>query len=115
MIYQIAPVSKPRMTQSDRWKKRACVVRYWAFKDKVRELGISVPICGSHIIFTLEMPKSWSAKKKAAMNGKGHRTTPDKDNLEKGLLDAIYDSDCHIWDSRVTKVWGYKPSIEIIN
>ena len=24
----------------------------------------------------------------------------------KALMDAIYEDDAHIWDSRVTKLWG---------
>ena len=34
------------------------------------------------------MPKSWSLKKKKAMNGKPHRQTADIDNLLKALIDA---------------------------
>ncbi|MGU0055537.1 RusA family crossover junction endodeoxyribonuclease [Enterobacter hormaechei] len=40
------------------------------------------------------------------MNGKPHQQKPDKDNLEKALLDAIFDDDSRVWDGRVTKVWG---------
>lgn len=40
------------------------------------------------------------------MNGKPHQQKPDKDNLEKALLDAIFEDDCRIWDGRVSKVWG---------
>ncbi|CNL09497.1 Holliday junction resolvase [Yersinia mollaretii] len=40
------------------------------------------------------------------MDGKPHQTKPDKDNLEKALLDAIFEDDCRIWDGRVTKLWG---------
>lgn len=111
--YSIKPNTKPRMTSSDKWKKRPCVVRYWAFKAKVRELGIIVPEGGSHIIFYIPMPKSWSKKKKSEWSGTPHQTTPDKDNLEKALLDAIYDNDAHIWDSRVTKVWAYEGGIDV--
>ena len=114
MQYNITPNTKPRMTQSDRWKKRPATIKYWAFKDKVRDLKIEVPESNSHIIFILPMPKSWSKKKKWEMNWKPHQQTPDKDNLEKALLDAIYDNDAHIWDSRVTKRWWEKWSI-IIN
>jgi Holliday junction resolvase RusA-like endonuclease len=38
--------------------------------------------------------------------GKPHQQKPDKDNLEKALLDAIFEDDCRIWDGRVSKVWG---------
>ena len=33
----IQPVAKPRMTRSDRWKKRPVVLKYWQFKDALKE------------------------------------------------------------------------------
>jgi len=113
--YDIIPVPKPRMTKRDKWLSppRPAVSRYWSFKDRVRELGISVPESGSHLTFFLPMPKSWTKKKKALMDGCPHQQTPDKDNLEKALLDAIYDQDCHVWDSRVTKRWSSEPGIDV--
>jgi len=112
-VYKIKPNTKPRMTQSDKWKKRPATTRYWAFKDEVRRLGIKVPASGSHIIFHIPMPHYWAKKKKAEYDGQPHQSTPDKDNLEKALLDAIYDKDEHIWDSRVSKLWAYEGAIEI--
>lgn len=114
MEYNITPVPKPRMTQSDRWKKRPAVVRYWNYKDEVRLNKVFVPESGSHITFILPMPKSWSKKKKIEMDGKPHQSTPDKDNLEKALLDAIFDEDKKVWDSRVTKQWGKEGKIIVI-
>jgi len=101
------------MTVSDRWKKRPAVLRYWAFKEEVRLHRVEVPESGAHITFVLPMPKSWSKKKRAEMDGQPHQQRPDKDNLEKALLDAVFDEDCRVWDSRVTKIWGYKGQIKI--
>lgn len=112
-IYDITPVAKPRMTRSDKWKKRPATAKYWAFKDEVRKQGVHVPESGSHITFYIPMSKSWTKKKKLMLNGKPHQIVPDKDNLEKALLDAIYDNDAHIWDSRVTKLWAVKGQIKI--
>ena len=109
--YPIDPVPKPRMTQRDRWKKRACVLRYNAFKDEVRFQRVTIPENGYHITFVLPMPQSWSKKKRAQMDGQPHQQTPDKDNLEKALLDAVYGRDEHIWDGRVTKRWGREGKI----
>ena len=81
--YQITPIPKPRMTQKDRWANS-----------------------GYHVTFVLPMPDSWSKKKRAEMAGKPHQQKPDKDNLEKALLDAIFEDDCRIWDGRVTKILG---------
>ena len=111
MEYDITPVTKPRMTRRDKWKKRKCTSQYWAFKDEVRLNGLSIPESGYHIIFILPMPRSWSEKKKLKMDGKPHQQTPDKDNLEKALLDAVYDNDCRVWDGRVSKIWGREGKI----
>lgn len=104
--YSINPVAKPRMTRRDVWLKRAAVLRYRAFCDEVRYQKISLPESGYHVTFVLPMPKSWSKRKRADMAGRPHQQKPDKDNLEKALLDAIFTDDCRIWDGRVTKVWG---------
>lgn len=112
-IYNINPMGKPRMTQRDRWMKRDVTDRYWAYKDEVNILGISLPECNYHITFILPMPDSWSKKRKAEMNGRPHQQKPDKDNLEKALLDAIFDDDSRIWDGRVTKLWGESGKIII--
>lgn len=113
MIYPIIPVPAPRMTKADVWKKRPCVLRYFAFKDKVKELGIFVPECNSHITFVMPMTKGWSKKQKEGMNNKRHQYKPDIDNLLKALLDAIYEDDSHIYDLRITKIWGYEGQIKI--
>jgi len=113
MKYKIKPVSKPRMTRSDKWKKRDCVVRYWEFKDEVKKNNIILKKSNSHIIFTIPMPKSWSEKKKKENNQKPHEARPDVDNLCKAIMDAVLDEDCKIWDIRITKLWGYDGFIEI--
>jgi len=111
--YNITPMGKPRMTRADKWKKRPEVLRYRAFCDHVRLLGVELPEAGAHITFILPMPPSWSKKKRQEMTGKPHQQKPDKDNLEKALMDAIYADDAHIWDSRVTKRWGEEGQIVI--
>ncbi|PHM55842.1 endodeoxyribonuclease RusA [Xenorhabdus stockiae] len=101
------------MTQADRWRKRKPVLNYYAFKDEIRLNNITLPESHYHITFVLPMPPSWSKKKRTAMNGKPHQQKPDKDNLEKALLDAVFDDDSRVWDGRVTKVWGEKGQIII--
>ena len=88
-------------------------MRYWAFKEEVRLRRVSLQESGWHVVFQLPMPVSWSVKKRRAMAGKPHQQVPDKDNLEKGLLDALFDEDSHIWDGRVTKIWGWTGCIWI--
>lgn len=104
--YQITPIGKPRMTRADKWKQRPPVLRYRAFCDEVRQHGVELPESGSHVTFILPMPASWSKKKRAEFNGKPHQSKPDFDNMMKALMDAIYEDDAHVWDCRITKVWG---------
>lgn len=111
--YNICPVAKPRMTRQDKWKKRPCVLKYRAFCDELNYLQFEIPACGSHITFYLPMPKSWSKKKMAEMDGEPHQQTPDIDNLLKAVMDAIYKNDSHIWDCRITKRWAYFGKITI--
>ena len=114
MIYEITPVSKPRQTRADKWKRRPIVMRYRAYRDQVKLMRIDVQHAGSSIHFVLPMPDSWSKAKRARMNGQPHQQVPDIDNLLKGLLDAIYAEDKYVWMLRgLSKVWGEKGSIEI--
>ena len=112
--YLITPTSKPRMTQRDKWKKRPCVQRYFAFRDEVKLNKVRVPSNSGHIIFVMPMPQSWSKKKRKAMYGQPHQQRPDKDNLEKALLDAVYDEDAVVWDGRTSKIWGQDGQIIIL-
>ena len=113
MIYDITPVPKPRQTQSDKWKKRPSVMRYRAFADEVRYKRVDMPEFGSHVIFYMPMPKSWSKKKKKEMAGTAHQQKPDVDNLIKALKDSLFADDSHIWDYRITKIWSEMGGIEI--
>lgn len=114
--YEVAPTAKVRQTQSDKWKKRPCVMRYRAFADRLRALGCVLKD-NDAVAFHMEMPASWSHRKRAQMEGKPHRQRPDLDNLVGGLMDAIMpDSDSHIsMLSSIRKVWARTPAIEISN
>lgn len=111
--YKITGMGKPRMLRHKRWSAPAAVERYWQFKELVKLHHVTLPESSYHLIFILPMPKSWSKKKKAEKAGTAHQQKPDKDNLEKALLDAVFDDDSKVWDSRVTKVWGYEGKIII--
>lgn len=108
--YDVTPNTKPRATRSDKWKKRPCILRYRDYADKVRALGVEVPPGCHHLVFVLPMPESWSDKKKAAALYTWHQSTPDRDNLDKALLDAVFKhkegGDQHVYDGRITKIWG---------
>jgi Holliday junction resolvase RusA-like endonuclease len=108
----ITPVAKPRMTRSDKWKKRQCVLVYRAFCDELRLKlkHLPVPLV---VTFGLPMPESWSQAKRFKMAGQPHMQKPDIDNLVKALLDAMLDDDSHVWKITATKVWSNQGFISV--
>lgn len=110
-VYDIVPVPKPRQTRSDKWKQRPPVMRYRAFADEVRLRGVEVKESGSHVVFVMPMPKSWSKVKHNQMVYAPHQQKPDVDNLCKALLDALFGDDSHIHDIRISKIWGVRGEI----
>jgi Holliday junction resolvase RusA-like endonuclease len=112
LIIPVTPRGKPRMTRSDKWNHRDCVTRYWEFKDRLREHLTEIPQ-PCLMVFVFPMPESWKEKKKAIMRGQPHQKTPDIDNIEKAILDALYKNDSHIWNVHHIKIWGDEGKILI--
>ena len=58
----------------------------------------------------MQMPKSWSNKKRKQLLDTPCTKKPDADNILKsiqdGLLGAAYQDDCQIYDTGCMKVWG---------
>jgi len=113
MEYFITPNTKPRQTRSDKWNLRPCVVRYRAFADRARRLGITIEP-GDGITFVIPIPKSWSKKKRALMIHQYHTQVPDLSNLLKAIEDAVCPDDSHLSHySGLKKIWGDKGKIII--
>jgi Holliday junction resolvase RusA-like endonuclease len=108
------------MTRQDKWKNppRPAVARYWAFKDEVnrQEKGV-IPKDTNNLswIAYIPIPKSWTKAKKIAMAGVLHRQTPDRDNIDKAILDALFKEDSGVATGTLTKRWddGAGPRIEL--
>lgn len=109
-VYPITPVPAPRQTRADAFKKgremRPEVARYRAFRDEVAVRKVQIPQTFHHIVFVLAVPDSWATSKRIIQEGMPHTSKPDRDNLEKALLDSVLGEDAHVWDGRVTKLWG---------
>lgn len=102
----IIPVPKPRMTVSDRWKQRPCVLRYREYADNIRSQVPNMVAKRLVLDFYVPMPKSWSKKKRDEFKGRPHEKTPDIDNLVKAFLDSVYQfSDSHVYQVFATKYW----------
>lgn len=110
--YYIEPVAAPRMTQRDRWKKRPCVERFYAYRDLIRTFDMNLPI-PYKVTFYLPIPKSYSNKKKKELEGQPHLKRPDKDNLEKAFLDSVFGEDSHVWSGWAEKRYSSEPRIVV--
>lgn len=116
IILSVDPVSKPRMTQRDKWQKRPAVVAYRAFADNLRREasrnGLKMPEAGASIAFNIPMPTSWSRKKRDALRWMPHQQKPDLDNLLKAVFDALLPEDCTVWGlGSCEKRWAEQGSI----
>lgn len=116
------PIGKPRMTRRDKWKQRDCVMRYRSWADLARlmviQTGQRLPapekIMSLSWVAYIEMPGSWSEKKKVAMQHQLHRSKPDIDNILKSSMDALFENDAAIASVAVMKVWTRaNPRMEI--
>jgi Holliday junction resolvase RusA-like endonuclease len=114
----INPVPKPRMVNSDKWKNRPSVNHYWAFKNELvlekKRIGMPCLKDRFEVIFFIEMPRSWSRKKRDKMNGKPHQQKPDLDNLTKAIKDCLLKEDSQIYSEKAEKLWSEKGLIKII-
>ena len=102
----VTPVAAPRQVWSDRWRQRDAVVRYRNYKDQLRAHFSSQLAETFEVVFVLPMPKSWSSKKRRAMNGTPHQQTPDSDNLLKAFKDALCEKDQVVFHDPTWKFWG---------
>jgi len=113
----IRPIPKPRMTQRDKWAKRPIVVRYFEYKDSLRDqieknniqLGVKLSLT-----FIIAVPKSKRKKGGAWRNmiGTPHQLKPDLDNLIKAFKDALYKDDSVVWKyGPMEKIWGETDAI----
>lgn len=103
----LQPMGKPRMTRSDKWKERPCVLAYREWCDKLREAAPPLPDTPGvvEVAAYFEMPASWGKKKKQEMAGQPHRVKPDSDNILKGCCDALISADQTVWNMVITKRW----------
>lgn len=101
------PIGKPRMTRSDKWKKRACVMQYRKWADRARQDAF-----GSDAQrLTLEHPTVLSVTAYIQPTGKAkhagpHTHKPDSDNIMKAVKDALFTNDQMVYRETIVKWWA---------
>lgn len=75
-------------------------------------------LSGLLVLAHRRIPKSWSAKKRKAMDGKRCDTKPDADNILKIVMDALegiaWKSDQSVAWVSCEKLWSDNPRIDVI-
>jgi len=107
--FNITPLAAPRMTKSDKWAKRECVNRYFAFRNELYALAYNEKYKLENIvniIFVMPYPASWSEKKKLENYLTPVIVKPDIDNLIKSFLDALKPKDQEVWRISAMKIYG---------
>ena len=105
------PMGKPRMTQRDKWAKRPAVLRYRDWCDGARAAtGEGLPVKPYLVNWRafIPMPGSWSKKKRVEMVGRLHQQRPDRDNIDKAVLDALWGEDSCVAAGSIEKVWCWE-------
>lgn len=101
------PIGKPRQTKRDKWKQRPCVVRYRSWADEARFAAFGHPLKKLRLTgpTTLRVVAYFESPKKQHRVGP-HTMTPDFDNIEKSVADALFENDQMIYKSSVEKYWA---------
>lgn len=109
-VVKTRPIGAPRMTKRDKWAKRPCVVDYFAYRDVLRLSVGKLPEADSVTEFSFQA--FFRAKNKEDI-GSFHRAKPDLDNIQKGILDALFAKDQGIARCVQEKRWGLEDCIII--
>ena len=119
-VFYITPVpaARPRVTRWSTFYPK----KYTQFKEDM-EMAVNdiqfVPLENNiyaKLDFFIQIPKSWSKKKKASKEGKFCDNNADIDNYCKAILDSLngvyYEDDRQIVMLRARMYWSNNPKIE---
>lgn len=104
------PISAPRMTRRDKWAKRPCVVKYFAWRDLARLSARRLP--DPELVEHIEVSALFPLPRRpraGQVNGGPHRQKPDVDNILKAVLDALFGQDQAIPSAKITKSYNRYP------
>lgn len=118
------PFAKQRPRFSRRNGRAYTPAETVSFENLVRGMALSVfpePLDGPvkvEIFAVFEPPPSWSKKKRDAAMWTPHTQRPDRDNIEKAILDGLnrvaFKDDAQVFDGRTTKKWGREAKTIVI-
>lgn len=105
----------PKPTQAYETALKAHTRALMSAEDKIpyqADTPLKIEICAFYA-----MPKSWSKKKRAELDGKPMMQKPDCDNAAKAILDAlnglVYNDDKQVTELHVTKTYSTEDKIVV--
>lgn len=110
---------KPRMVRADKWRKRPATDKYWAWGNAIKAavsgyIPVAETVASLNWTAYFEPPASWSQKRRVAAIGMRHRSKPDRDNIDKAVLDCLWpEGDSAIADGTIRKRWDWAARLEI--
>lgn len=108
------PKARPRVTRNGTFmpdKYQAARKELQTYCGDLPDLsGVQI---GLSVVNVRPMPKSWSEKKKEAMNCQWCSAGPDADNAAGAVMDALLEDDSCVVELVSSKVWGREAAIEI--
>lgn len=115
MVFNTKPVPKPRMTRSDKWRKRDCVMNYRSFCDEIRFQARDYELPDEfRVVFGVPFSKTFPKSKRVELVGSPHQIRPDVDNYLKALMDALEKDDARVWHVDARKVWTSGPGFILV-
>ena len=88
----------------------------WLTKYGTFSFPADVPLCVTTLAY-FKLPKSWSNRKRQSLLGKPHLQKPDRDNIDKCILDGLqqvaFPDDKAVCSGGVNKYWDEVPRVEI--
>lgn len=114
------PIGKPRQTRRDRWMVRDVVASYRAWCDLARSCAAKgsskLPSSCPQIVdwvAMFEVPRTRRGELKNL--GVLHQRKPDRDNIDKALLDAILERDEGVAGGLTMKLWCVsRPGLAVV-
>lgn len=88
----------------------------WQIKAQYKGKPLTGAV-GVTAIYYMPIPESWSKKKKREMDGAWHISRPDRDNMDKFILDCgngiLWVDDCMVAFGSSAKIYDKNPRLEI--
>lgn len=104
--------ARPRVTRGNTYMPH----EYTRARDTLRLMFGAVTVAppwALHVTAVRAIPRSWPARRRAAMAGAWCASKPDADNIAGAVMDALFEDDAAVVAVTCRKIWGATGALEI--